>query len=173
PGMDDVPSAILIPEVAREVDIPVIAAGGFSDGRSLVYALALGADAILLGTRFMASVESPMHENFKQWMVGAKETDTVVVERSIRNAARIIQNEAARTVERMEAEGATLAELLPVIAGRIGRDAYLSGDIDAATIACGQAVGLIREIKPVGDIIADIMSEAESTLARLNQAFGA
>lgn len=173
PGMDDVPSAILIPEVAREVDIPVIAAGGFCDGRSLISALALGADAILLGTRFMASLESPMHHNFKEWMLRATETDTVVVERSIRNAARIIRNEASRTVERMEAEGATLNELLPVIAGSVGRDAYLSGDTDAATVACGQAVARIHEIKSVGDIIAGIMSEAEATLERLNQAFGA
>ena len=74
-----------------------------------------------------------MHHNFKEWMLRATETDTVVVERSIRNAARIIRNEASRTVERMEADGATLNELLPVIAGSVGRDAYLSGDTDAAT----------------------------------------
>lgn len=169
PGMDDVPSLIVLPKTVQEVNIPVIAAGGFCDGRGLVAALALGAEAILMGTRFMASTESPMHDNFKQWMVEAQETDTIVVERSIRNAARIMKNEAARTVARMEAEGATLDDLLPVIAGRVGREAYLSGDIDTGAIACGQVVGRIREIKDAGEIVAQIIREAHDTLNRLTR----
>ena len=168
PGMDDVPSLIVLPKAARELNVPVIAAGGFCDGRSLVAALALGAEAVLMGTRFMASTESPMHANFKQWMTGAQETDTMLVERSIRNAARIMKNEAAETVARMEAEGATLGDLLPVIAGKVGREAYFSGDINAATIACGQVVGRIHEIKPVKDIIAEIVAEAAEAVGRLN-----
>ena len=127
PGMDDVPSLIVLPRSVEEVNVPVIAAGGFCDGAGLLAALALGAEAVLMGTRFMACTESPMHDNFKQWMVQARETDTIVVERSIRNAARIMKNEAALTVARMESEGATLQDLLPVIAGRVGREAYLSG----------------------------------------------
>ena len=171
PGMDDVPSLILLPKAAQQLHIPVIAAGGFCDGRSLVAALALGAEAVLMGTRFMASAESPMHENFKRWMVGAQETDTIIVERSIRNAARIIKNEAALTVARMEAEGATLDELLPVIGGKVGRDAYLSGDINMGTIACGQVVGRIHAIETVKEIIDGIVAEAEERLAHLNRAF--
>ncbi|MBP8131750.1 MAG: nitronate monooxygenase [Candidatus Hydrogenedentes bacterium] len=171
PGMDDVPSLILIPKAAEELHVPVIAAGGFCDGRSLVAALALGANAVLMGTRFMASVESPMHDNFKKWMIAAKETDTVVVERSIRNAARIIKNEAALTVARLEAEGATLEELLPIIAGKVGRDAYLSGDVNAGTIACGQVVGRIHEIKTCKQIIDDIIAEARERLAQLGRVF--
>jgi len=136
-----------------------------------VAALALGADAVLMGTRFMASVESPMHDNFKKWMIAAKETDTVVVERSIRNAARIIKNEAALTVARLEAEGATLEELLPIIAGKVGRDAYLSGDVNAGTIACGQVVGRIHEIKTCKQIIDDIIAEARERLAQLGRVF--
>lgn len=168
PGMDDVPSLILVPEAADALRIPVIAAGGFCDGRGLVAALALGAEGVLMGTRFMASCESPMHNNFKEWMVNAQVTDTMVVERSIRNAARIMKNEAARIVARMEAEGATLEDLLPVIAGRVGREAYLSGDLDRGAIACGQAVGRIREIKPVAEIMEDILSEAKAVVERLN-----
>ena len=168
PGMDDVSSLIVLPKAARELNVPVIAAGGFCDGRSLVAALALGAEAVLMGTRFMATAESPMHANFKEWMTGAQETDTMIVERSIRNAARIMKNEAGETVARMEAEGATLNELIPVIAGKVGRDAYFSGDINAATIACGQAVGRIHEIKSVKEIIEDIMAEARATLERIN-----
>lgn len=172
PGMDDVTSLILTPKAARTLGIPVIAAGGFCDGHGLIAALALGAEAVLMGTRFMASKESPMHENFKEWMVEAQETDTMVVERSIRNAARVIRNEAGKTVERMEAEGASLEELLPVIAGRVGREAYLSGDVDRGTIACGQAVGLIHEIKSCKQIIDDIIAEAKAILARLNRVAG-
>lgn len=169
PGPDDVPSLIVLPKAAEELDIPVIAAGGFCDGRGLVAALALGAEAVLMGTRFMASVESPMHDNFKRWMVNAQETDTMVVERSIRNPARIMKNEAAKTVAKMEAEGAGLEELLPVIAGRVGREAYLSGDIDLGAIACGQVVGRIREIKTAAAIIQDIVAEAQQVLDKLRR----
>ena len=168
PGLDDVPSLVVLPKAVQEVNVPVIAAGGFCDGLSFLAALSLGAEAILMGTRFMAAKESPMHDNFKHWMVEAQETDTMVVERSIRNAARIMKNEAAMTVARMEAEGATLEDLLPVIAGKVGREAYLSGDLDRGAIACGQVVGRISEIRSVAQIIDDILQTAHDALARLN-----
>lgn len=171
PGMDDVPSLILIPKAADTLNVPVIAAGGFCDGRSLVAALALGADAVLMGTRFMASAESPMHDNFKRWMTAARETDTMVVERSIRNAARIIKNEAALTVARMEEQGATLDELIPVISGKVGRDAYLSGDIDMGAIACGQVVGRIDSIQTCREIIEGAIAEAKTRIAALRALF--
>lgn len=169
PGMDDVSTLIALPKTAETVSIPVIAAGGFCDGKGLVAALCLGADAILMGTRFMASKESPIHENFKQWLVQAQETDTIVVERSIRNPARIMKNEAALTVASMEQQGATLEELLPIISGKIGKEAYFSGDINRGCIACGQVVGRIHEIKSISEIINDIMTEAEQTLEKLNK----
>ncbi len=169
PGMDDVPSLIVAPKAAKELNVPVIAAGGFCDGRGLVAALALGAEAVLMGTRFMASKESPMHDNFKEWMVSAHETDTMIIERSIRNAARVIKNDAAKTVEKLEADGAELDELLPVISGKVGRDAYLSGDVQRGTIACGQVVGRITEIKSCKEIIDGIVAEAKAALERLNK----
>lgn len=169
PGMDDVPSLIVLPKAAQELSIPVIAAGGFCDGRSLVAALALGAEAVLMGTRFMASTESPMHDNFKRWMVAAQETDTMIVERSIRNASRIIKNDAARTVEELEAGGATLEELIPVISGKVGLEAYLSGDVNRGTIACGQVVGRINEIKSCKEIIEEIVAEARTVCDRLHR----
>ncbi len=167
PGLDDVPSLIVLPKAAQALKVPVIAAGGYCDGRGLVAALSLGAEAVLMGTRFMAAQECPMHDNFKQWMVDASETDTMVVERSIRNAARIMKNKAALAVAQLEAEGATLEQLLPVIAGKVGREAYLSGDIDLGAIACGQVVGRINEIKSVQEIMDDIMDEAARTVERL------
>ena len=169
PGMDDVPSLIVLPKAVKELGVPVIAAGGFCDGASLIAALALGAEGVLMGTRFMATVESPMHDNFKQWMVEAQETDTMVVERSIRNAARIMKNDAALTVARMEKEGATLEDLLPVIAGRVGREAYLSGDINLGAIACGQAVGRVHEIKSVAELMDEIIGDAREIVRRLEQ----
>lgn len=169
PGMDDVPSLIVLPKAVKELGVPVIAAGGFCDGASLIAALALGAEGVLMGTRFMATVESPMHDNFKQWMVEAQETDTMVVERSIRNAARIMKNDAALTVARMEKEGATLEDLLPVIAGRVGREAYLSGDINLGAIACGQAVGRVHEIKSVAELMDEIIGDAREIVHRLEQ----
>jgi len=169
PGLDDVSGIIIVPKAAQELDIPVIAAGGYCDGRSLVAALALGAEGVLMGTRFMACRESPIHDNFKEWLVNAQETDTVVVERSIKNAARIMKNDAAQTVMDLEAKGATLQELLPVIAGKFGRDAYLSGDIQGATIACGQVVGRINEIKSAKAIIDEMVAEAHQIITeRLN-----
>ena len=169
PGLDDVPGLIILPKAAQELDIPVIAAGGYCDGRSLVSALALGAEGVLMGTRFMACHESPLHDNFKEWFVNAQETDTVVVERSIKNAVRIMNNEAAQTVVDLEAKGATLQELLPVIAGKFGRDAYLSGDIQGATIACGQVVGRINAIKSAKEIIDEMVAEAHQIISeRLN-----
>lgn len=167
PGMDDVPSLILVPKAARELSVPVIAAGGFCDGAGLVAALALGAEAVLMGTRFMATTESPMHDNFKRWMVQAQETDTMLVERSIRNAMRVINNDAARVVAKMEAEGAGLDELLPVIAGKVSHEAYLNGDINQAAIACGQAVGRIEEIKTSAVVIQEIVDEARVVMQRL------
>lgn len=169
PGMDDVPSLIVLPKAVKELGVPVIAAGGFCDGASLIAALALGAEGVLMGTRFMATAESPMHDNFKQWMVEAQETDTMVVERSIRNAARIMKNDAAMTVARMEKEGATLEDLLPVIAGRVGREAYLSGDINLGAIACGQAVGRVHEIKSVAELMDEIIGDAREIVRRLEQ----
>lgn len=169
PGMDDVTSLIVTPKAAKELNVPVIAAGGFCDGRGLVAALALGAEAVLMGTRFMASKESPMHDNFKLWMVRAQETETMIIERSIRNAARVMKNEAAKTVEKMESDGATLDELIPVISGKVGRDAYFSGDINRGTIACGQVVGRITEIKSCKEIIEDMVREAKETVAKLNR----
>lgn len=168
PGMDDVPTLIVLPKTAETLSIPVVAAGGFCDGKGLVAALCLGAEAILMGTRFMASKECPIHENFKRWLVQAQETDTIIVERSIRNPARIMKNEAALTVAHMEEQGASLDELLPVISGKVGREAYLSGDVNRGCIACGQVVGRIYEIKSIAEIVSDIMSEAERILNKLN-----
>lgn len=168
PGMDDVTSMILIPRAAESLNIPVIAGGGIADARGFMAALSLGAEAVVMGTRFLATKECPAHANFKEWLVEAQETDTMMIERSIRNAVRVIKNETAETVLEMEEKGATLDELMVYISGSAGKAAWTSGDLQSATIACGQNVGLIHEVKTVKEVIDDIIGGAREIAARLS-----
>ena len=168
PGMDDVTSMILIPRAAESLNIPVIAGGGIADARGLVAALSLGAEAVVMGTRFLATKECPAHANFKEWLVEAQETDTMMIERSIRNAVRVMKNETAQKVLEMEEQGATLDELIVYISGKVGQQAWLSGDLDGATIACGQNVGLIHEVLTVKEVIDGIVNGAREIVSRLN-----
>lgn len=172
PGMDDVTSLILIPSVANAVRIPVIAGGGIVDARGFLAALALGADAIVMGTRFVATHECPAHPGIKEWFMQARETDTLVIQRSIRNAARVIKNKASEKVSSMEQQGASLEELLTVVGGEKGRKALQEGNLEDAVISCGQAVGLIREVKSVKDVIEEIVTGARTILERLNAITG-
>ncbi len=167
PGMDDVTSFILIPRAAESVNIPVIAGGGIANARGFVAALALGAEGVVMGTRFLATKECPAHQNFKEWIVGAQETDTMMIERSIRNAVRVMKNETAQKVLEMEEQGATLDDLIVYISGKVGQQAWLSGDLDGATIAAGQCVGLIHEITTVKQVIDEIVDGARRILSRL------
>jgi nitronate monooxygenase len=121
-----------------------------------------------MGTRFLATKECPAHANFKEWLVEAQETDTMMIERSIRNAVRVMKNETAYHVLEMEGKGATLDELLVYISGKVSQEAWLSGDLDGATIACGQNVGLIHDVKTVKEVIDDIINGARDIAARLN-----
>jgi len=169
PGMDDVTTLILAPRTADSVSIPVIAGGGIADARGLVAALALGAEGVVMGTRFVATAECIAHRNHKEWIVNARETDTLMVQRSIRNAARVMRNAAAERVLEMEARGASLEELLTVIGGQIGRRAVLNGDIDGGTFAVGQCVGLVKEIKPIREVIEEMVAGAGEIMSRLNK----
>lgn len=175
PGMDDVSSLILVQKTAILVKIPVLAAGGFGTGRALVAALALGAEGIVMGTRFMATKECAIHENFKNWMAQAQETDTILIDRSIKNPARIINNKIAKEVlaleKKFELENKqmTIADLLPYIAGSFGKEAYLSGDLDKGAIACGQTVGLIDNVPTVQELIENMMQEAEEVISKLSE----
>ena len=168
PGMDDVTTFVLRPRAAETLNIPVIAGGGIANGRTMLAALALGAEGVVMGTRFVATEECVIHNNFKEWLVGAKETDTMMIERSIRNAARVMRNEAAEKVAQMEEQGATLEELMTIISGQVGREAMLSGDLNGGTFAVGQAAGLIHEVKPIKDVVQDIVSEAEEIRKQIN-----
>lgn len=167
PGMDDVTSLILIPLAADALKIPVIAAGGFADARGFVAALALGAEGVLMGTRFVMTRECLAHPKIKETLLNAKETDTVMIERSIRNAARVFRNPLAEKVLEMEAQGATLEVLLPYISGERGRRALLEGDANDGSISIGQVIGLIHDLPTVQEVIDSIISGAIALRQRL------
>ncbi len=167
PGIYDIGSMVLIPAVLDSVKIPVIAAGGFGDARGFVAALALGAEGVLMGTRFMASQECALHPKIQEWLLHTRETDTLIIQRSIRNAARVIKSDFAQSVLEMEEKGATLEELVPLINGLRTKQALEKGDVEDAVMACGQIIGLIHDIPSVGEIIEGIISEAKLISQRL------
>jgi NAD(P)H-dependent flavin oxidoreductase YrpB (nitropropane dioxygenase family) len=167
PGMEDVASLVLIPKAVDSLKIPVIAGGGFADGRGLVAALSLGAEGVAMGTRFMTSRECPLHPKIKERLLQTRETDTMIIERSIRNAARVIKTDFAQKVLAMEEKGATLEELFPMLDGQRAKRSYASGHTNDSILYCGQAVGLIDEILPVKEIIDGIIGEAREVMRRL------
>ncbi|MGQ9510262.1 MAG: NAD(P)H-dependent flavin oxidoreductase [Thermodesulfobacteriota bacterium] len=169
PGMEDVTSLVLIPIAADSVRIPIIAGGGIADARGFLAALALGAEGVVMGTRFVLTKECPAHHSIKERFLRAKETDTMLIQRSIRNVARVIRNKAAEMALSMEEKGASLEELMTIISGQMSKEAYEKGDTEGAIFACGQCVGLIHEIKSVKEVIEGIVKEAYSILQRLNQ----
>ncbi len=170
---DDVAASVLIPACVDKVKIPVIAAGGIADARGFVSALALGAEGVLMGTRFVASKECSVHPKVKEWLLRLSETDTMIIERSIRNSHRVIKTDYTQKILEMEEKGATLEEVLPLVSGEKSRNACNSGDFSNAVMVAGQAVGLIRDIPSVKEIIESIISEAGLIVQRLhNLGFG-
>jgi NAD(P)H-dependent flavin oxidoreductase YrpB (nitropropane dioxygenase family) len=167
PGMDDVTTFILVQKAARELSIPVIAGGGICDAKGFVAALALGAEGVLMGTRFMLTHECWAPQRIKEQLLQATELDTMIIERSINNAARVIKNQAALRALGMEQRGATLEELLTVISGQVGLKALQDDDIDAGVIACGQVVGVIDTLKSVKEVIDEIVDNARVIYRRL------
>ncbi len=169
PGLEDVTSIVRIPCVVDAVKIPVIAAGGIADARGFVAALALGAEGVLMGTRFMASKECQINPKIKKWMLELGEADTMMIQRSIKNASRVIRTEYTEKILDMENKGATLEELLPLLSGQRGNSAYQTGDVTQATMTAGQCVGLIHDIPSVKEIIDGIISEAKVIMGRLQK----
>jgi len=160
PGEDDITSLILVPLTADAVDIPIIASGGFADARGLVASLALGADAMNMGTRFVATQESPVHSAIKEWLVNATELDTMYVMRSLRNTERVLRNSTAEKVLQLEQEGAGIAELAPLVSGKNGLKMVTEGDTECGLMSAGLCVGLVHDIPTIEELMDRIMSEA-------------
>jgi NADH:quinone reductase (non-electrogenic) len=166
PSMEDVTTMVLIPEAASRLQIPLVAGGGFCDGKTLVAALAMGAEGVLMGTRFMNTEECAIHQSHKDRFIQAQETETVVIQRSIGSATRVLKNAWAEKVLDLEKKGTSLEELLPVISGKRTASAWLDGG-DEAVIACGQVVGRTRDTLPVKTLVDRIMEEAETAAKRV------
>ncbi|MFF0818651.1 NAD(P)H-dependent flavin oxidoreductase [Rhodococcus sp. NPDC003318] len=167
PGEDDVPGLVLIPAAADALSIPFIASGGFADGRGLAAALALGADGINMGTRFMCSQESPIHDNIKQQIVGASELDTQLIFRQLRNTMRAARNSVSEEVVDILNKGGRFKDVKDLVVGTRGRKVYEFGDPEAGIWTVGVVQGLINDIPPAGDIVRRISEDAEARLERL------
>ena len=166
PGEDDIPNFILLPRAADELDIPFVASGGMADARSLVAAMALGAEGMNMGTRFIATQDAPVHENVKQAIVNASELDTRLIMRSLTNTERVLNNPA---VERLVAKEKELGDALKFedivdeVAG-VYPKVMIDGEPEAGAWSCGMVAGLISDVPTVQELIDSIMSEADSII---------
>ena len=164
PGEEDVPGLILIPAAANRLSIPIVASGGIADGRGLAAALALGADGINMGTRFMVTKEAPIHEGIKQKIVEMDETQTRLIFRSFRNTARVYKNGIADKVAEIEVEGGEFGEVHEMVSGKNQEKAWSTGDIEAGMVTVGMCGGLINDIPTCEELVSNIMSDAEAII---------
>ncbi|MBD2842957.1 NAD(P)H-dependent flavin oxidoreductase [Erythrobacter rubeus] len=169
PGEDDIPNFILLPRAADELEIPFVSSGGMADGRSLIASLAMGAQGMNMGTRFIATKEAPVHDNVKKAIVEASELDTRLVMRPLRNTERVLHNEAVDRLLEKEKElgdAITIQDILPEVAG-VYPSIMMEGDMDKGAWSCGMVAGLINDIPTCQELIDGIMSEAEDILGRM------
>ena len=166
PGEDDIPNFILLPRAAEELDIPFVSSGGMADARSLVASLALGADGMNMGTRFIATEEAPVHENVKRAIVAASELDTRLIMRPLRNTERVLHNAAVERLlekERELGEKLSFEDILPEVAG-VYPSIMQEGDMDRGAWSCGMVAGLVNDIPTVAELIDRIMREADDLI---------
>lgn len=162
PGEDDIPGLILIPAAAKALEVPIIASGGFADGRGLVAALALGADGVNMGTRFLCTAESPIHERIKEQIVAQDELSTELIFRQLGNTSRVARNGVATQVTEIERGGGTFDDIRDLVAGARGRKVYEEGDPEAGVWSVGLVQGLIDDVPTVADLVARITEEVDA-----------
>jgi nitronate monooxygenase len=167
-GTLDITTLCLVPRVVDAVPIPVIAGGGVGDGRGVAALLALGAEAVIVGTRLLVAEETPLHPDIKAALCRSSELDTRLVLRSLHNTHRVLDNETAKKVAELEANGGGLEELMPLIAGMVTKEKFQAAT-DGGLLACGQGIGLVRKVQPMREIIEELVSGAEETIARLSR----
>jgi NAD(P)H-dependent flavin oxidoreductase YrpB (nitropropane dioxygenase family) len=166
PGEDDIPGLVLIPAAVDKVTIPVIASGGIADGRGLAAALALGAEGVNMGTRFCATVEAPIHDKIKQFIVANDERATNLIFRQFHNTGRVARNSVSdEVVARSQRPGAVFEDVRPLVSGAQGREALETGDLDKGLIWAGQVQGLIHDVPTCADLLTTMISDAEAIIA--------
>jgi len=164
PGEDDVPNLILIPAAVDALKIPIVASGGIGDGRAMAAALALGAQGINMGTRFMCTREAPIHESVKQALLKATERDTNLIFRTMHNTSRVLKNAVSDEVVAMEKRGAKFEEVRHLVAGARGKVAIRSGDVDGGIVSAGMVVGLIHDIPSCAELLERIVRDCRESL---------
>ncbi len=171
PGMDMIGSFVNAAMAGESLKIPFLIGGGVGHGSQLVAALSMGASGVVLGTRLLVSEELNMHADFKAAIAQATERDTALTMQSVRNTVRSLANETTKAVARMEAENPdiTIADLMPLVSGKIGRKAYQTGDVSHGLLSAGHALGLTNAVAPMAEIINQIEKEAETAMARLDK----
>lgn len=165
PGEDDIPGLVLIPAAAKRLNIPMLASGGFADAAGLVAALALGADGINMGTRFLATAEAPVHPRVKQRLVAATERETELIFRPLRNTSRVAANTVSREVVHILDGGGEFPDVRDLVAGKRGREVFETGDLDAGIWTAGMAQGLIHDVPTVAELMGRLTTEAEALIA--------
>ena len=174
PGEDDIPNMSLLPRAAEELKIPFVSSGGMADGRSLVASLALGADGMNMGTRFIATVEAPVHDNVKQALMEADELQTRLIMRPLRNTERVLNNSAVEQVLEIEQDkgiDVDIEDIRHLVAGEQGRKVLHDGEMDAGAWSCGMVAGLIHDIVTCQQLIDRIMSEAHTIIRHRLEGF--
>lgn len=167
PGEDDIPSLVLLPRAVDALDIPVIACGGFSDGRGLAAALAMGAEAVSMGTRFLGTAEAPVHQNLKDKLLEATELDTQLIFRKFRNTARVYRNSIAEEVVSIERqEGTEFSDVAELVSGKRGAQVLKTGDMEQGIWWAGLSQGLIYDIPSVEDLIKRIVHDADAIIRK-------
>ena len=173
PGMELVGTMVQAAVAAREIDIPLIIGGGIGTGAHIVAALALGADGVAIGTRFLVAEEIWAHRSYKERLIQADETDTILLLQSLRNTLRALRNDAAGTIRQLEElHGGNLEVLMPHISGKVGRKAYETGDTSVGALATGQAVAFADRIEPLAAIVERLDAEARLAMERLDKLGG-
>lgn len=173
PGEDDIPGLVLVPVTKKKLTIPVVASGGIADARGLVAALALGADGVNMGTRFLCTQEAPIHERIKQCIVEATELDTELLFRPLRNSLRVAANSVSREAIDTLNEGGQFGDVVHLVNGARGKTVYESGDPEAGIWSVGMAQGLIDDVPTVAELVTRIVAEAETIISRLDNLRGA
>ncbi|HPQ43358.1 MAG TPA: nitronate monooxygenase [Syntrophales bacterium] len=166
-GKDEITTFALIPQVVDAVDIPVIAAGGIADARGMVAAFALGAEGIQMGTRFVATKESPVHNNFKQAIVHAIDTDTIVTGRKLNDPVRVIKNKLSQEILDAEAAGASPEDILDLIGPGRTQMASVDGDVQDGSVMSGQIAGMIQDIKSVQEVFDELLSGIDPVIEKI------
>jgi nitronate monooxygenase len=164
PGEDDVPNLVLLPAAADQLTIPMIASGGIGDARGMVAALALGADAVNMGSRFLCTVESPIHDNVKQQIVQNTERDTELMFRPLKNTARVASNAVSREVVDILNKGGEFKDVQPLVAGSRGREVYEQGDPERGVWSVGLVQGIIRDVPTVAELVERMVAESDELI---------